>query len=194
MRQKLRQVLANREVGRISDASRQLSAVLVPIFYKQGEYYLLLTRRTQRVKDHKGQISFPGGAYQAEDGSLLNTALRESSEEIGLVADKVDILGALDDTITQTSNYVITPFVAVIPWPYQFKVNTEETEEIIEVPISALMDKNCLLEEIEVISGQAETYYSYHYRGMVIWGATARILHQFLGIIAQSRGDSSRVS
>jgi len=90
MEQKLRQALAAREVKRIRDPDRQLSAVLLPIYSQQGEYYLIFTKRTELVKEHKGQISFPGGVYQEEDGTLLNTALRECSEEIGLTEDKVE--------------------------------------------------------------------------------------------------------
>ena len=190
MEHRLRQVLASRKVTRIRDGSRALSAVLVPIYCKQGEYYLVFTKRTEQVKEHKGQISFPGGAYQEGDGTLLNTALRECAEEIGLVADKVEVLGALDDAITQTSSYIISPFVADIPWPYEFKVNRNEIEEIIEAPISALRDKSCLREETEVINGEATTSYFYHYQGRVIWGATATILNQFLYIFAKVVEDS----
>ncbi len=190
MEQRLQQVLANRKVKRVRDESRELSAVLLPIYCKRGEYYLVFTKRTEQVRVHKGQISFPGGAYQEGDGTLLNTALRECAEEIGLVADKVKILGALDDVITQTSQYIISPFVAVIPWPYQFKVNTEEIAEIIEAPIAALLDKSCLHEETEIIKGEAVTSYSYHHQGRVIWGATAKILNQFLDILAHAVEDS----
>ncbi len=185
MEQRLRQVLASRKVRRVRDERRELSAVLLPICHKQGEYYLVFTKRTEQVKEHKGQISFPGGAYQEEDGTLLNTALRECAEEIGLMPDNVEILGPLDDVITQTSSYIISPFVALIPWPHEFRINTDEIEEIIEALISALLDKSCLREETEIINGEAATSYFYHYQGRVIWGATARILNQFLDIVAQ---------
>ncbi len=190
MQQRLRQVLASREVTRIRDESRELSAVLLPIYCKQGEYHILFTKRTVEMKVHKGQISFPGGAYEEQDGTLLNTALRESAEELGLAADEVDVLGALDDAVPLTSSYIISPFVAVIPWPYEFKVSTKEIEEIIEVPISALLDKSCWREEGEVINGEIVPVLYYHYQGRVIWGATARILSQFLDIIAEIMMDS----
>jgi 8-oxo-dGTP pyrophosphatase MutT (NUDIX family) len=188
--ERLRQILANREVRRLRDESRQLSAVLLPLYRKQGEYYLVFTRRTEQVKYHKGQISFPGGVYEEDDGTVLNTALRECAEEIGLAADRVDVLGALDDVITQTSSYIISPFVAIIPWPYEFRANTEEIEEIIEIPISALLDRNCRREETEIVKDDAAIGYSYHYLEMVIWGATATILSQFLGIFTQVVADS----
>ena len=182
MKQKLRQLLSERQKRHIVDASRKSAAVLLPIYRKDDEYYILFTKRTQKVKEHKGQISFPGGAYQAEDRTLVDTALRECAEEIGLMAEEIEILGELDDTVSRTSNFVISPVAALIPWPYHFKVNREEIEELIEVPISALSCKGCQHEETEIIEGEAVNSYSYHYRGRVIWGATARILKHFLDI------------
>jgi len=187
---RLRQVLSQRHKRHTVDASRVPSAVLLPIYYKQGQYYLLFTKRTEKVKEHKGQISFPGGAYQEGDDTLLDTALRECAEEIGLVPSEVEVLGELDDTATTTSNYIISPFVAYIPRSYQFKVNREEAEEILEVPISRLLDKGCLRQETEIIDGKTVTSHFYHYQGKVIWGATARILNQFLDIFAQVMGDN----
>jgi 8-oxo-dGTP pyrophosphatase MutT (NUDIX family) len=184
MEQRLREALSRREKRRITGANLTTSAVLVPIYYKEGQYYILFTKRTDRVKEHKGQISFPGGARHKRDRTLLDTALRESAEEIGLAPGEVKILGELDDTTTKTSKYVISPFVALIPYPYQFRVDKREVEEIIEVPISALLDKD-LRQQTRVIDGQAVTSYFYHYQGRVIWGATAEILNQFLGIFSR---------
>ena len=189
MRQRLSQALSRRQKRHIVDASRVKSAVLLPIYYKQGQYYILFTKRTETVQNHKGQISFPGGAYQDGDRTLVNTTLRECAEEIGLMTDKVEVLGELDDIATLTSGYIISPFVALIPWPYQFKVDREEVEEIIEVSISVLMDKGCWHEETEIIDGETVTSHFYHYQGEVIWGATARILNQFLDIFAQVMRD-----
>lgn len=184
MQQRLRQALSRRQKRHIFDAGLVPSAVLLPIIYKQGQDCILFTKRTQKVTAHKGQISFPGGVYQESDGTLLATALRECAEEIGLSADEVEILGELDDTLTNASGYIISPFVALIAGPYQFRINTEEIEEIIEVPISVLLDKNSRHEETRTINGKAAASYSYHYQGRVIWGATAAILSQFLDIFA----------
>ena len=183
VKQKLRQFLSQRQKQHIVDASRVPAGVLLPVYCKQGQYCILFTKRTEQVKEHKGQISFPGGAYQEGDGRLVNTALRECTEEIGLVAEEVEILGELDDTIT--SNYIISPFVAFIPWPYQFKVDGSEVAQLVEVPISALLDKGCQRQETEIIEDEAVVSYFYHYQGRVIWGATARILKQFLDIFSQ---------
>ena len=188
IKQRLRQVLSQRRSHTLADASRVPSAVLLPIYRKQDEYHLLFTKRTEQVKEHKGEISFPGGACQEEDRTLVDTALRECFEEIGLMADDVEILGKLDDTVTRTSNYLVSPFVAFIPFPYHFKMNPEETEEIIEIPIPALLDKECRQQEIEIIRGQESTQYHYYYQGRVIHGATARILNQFLEIFASVSG------
>ncbi|MFC2033959.1 NUDIX hydrolase [Chloroflexota bacterium] len=182
MKQQLKQALSRRQKSCIVDTGKMPSAVLLPVYYKQGEYHILFTMRTDKVKAHKGQISFPGGAYEEHDGILVNTALRECSEEICLVAEDVEILGELDDIATFVSNYIISPFVAVIPWPYQFKADPFEVEEIIEVPISKLLDESCLHKETEFVNGEEFIAYFYHYQDKVIWGATARILAQFLDI------------
>jgi 8-oxo-dGTP pyrophosphatase MutT (NUDIX family) len=179
MEKKLREFMAHRRKKSVTDPKRTPSAVLLPIYYKEGQCYILFTQRTNNVKEHKGQISFPGGARQ--DGeSLLDTALREACEEIGLAPAEVEVLGELDDTATTTSNFVVTPFVGVIPWPSNIKADGWETDEIIEVPISALLNKNSREDKKEVVGGQPVTSYFYHYGNRVIWGATARILYQFL--------------
>ncbi len=190
MQQRLKQALSRRQKAHIADESRTPSAVLIPIYYKQGEYYILFTKRTEMVKVHKGQISFPGGAYEEKDGTLVNTALRECAEEIGLASEEVELLGELDDFSTIGSGYIMSPFVGAIPWPYPLKVDPTEVEEIIEVPISALLDKDCLRQGTDTIDGQIVTTYFYHYRGRVIWGATARILNQFLDIYTQVMKDT----
>ncbi len=185
MKQRLRQFLSLRKKRHIVNASRIKSAVLVPVYCRQGQPYVLFTRRTEKVRTHKGEISFPGGAYEKRDGTLVTTALRECSEEICLIAEAADVVGELDDQISAASNYIISPFVAYIPWPYQFKLNEEETAELIEVPISSLLDKSCLEQRSDVLDGEVVDAYYYHYQGNVIWGATARILHQFLDIYAR---------
>ncbi len=185
MKQMLKQALSQRPKSRIVDAGRVPSAVLIPIYRKQGEYYILFTKRTETVKDHKGQISFPGGAREKHDETPFDTALRETAEEIGLPAESVKLLGELDDFRTATSNYIISPFVGAIQWPYPLTIDPIEVEEIIEIPISALLDKDCVSQETEIIDGQAVTAYFYNYQGKVVWGATARILTQFLDIWAE---------
>jgi len=185
MERKLREAFARRRKQTITDEKRLSSAVMLPIYYKEGQCYILFTRRTEKVKEHKGQISFPGGA-RLDGESLRETALRESLEEIGLAPADVEVLGELDDTVTITSNFIVTPFVGVIPWPNSLKADGWETDELIEAPITALLDKNSREDKNEVIDGKPVTSYFYHYGGRVIWGATARILHQFLELYTRA--------
>lgn len=190
MQPRLKQVLTQRQTSHIVATSYVPAAVLIPVYHKQGEYHILFTKRTEIVKDHKGQISFPGGTYEAKDGTLLNTALRESTEEIGLAAEAVEVLGELDDYLTVGSGYIISPFVGVIPWPYPLKVDPIEVAKIVEVPISALLNKSYLRLGTDTLNDQVITAYFYHYQGEVIWGATARILNQFLDIWVEVMGNT----
>ena len=180
----LRNALKEHRIQRINDSKMKKSAVLVSFYFKMGQYHLLFIQRTELVKDHKGQISFPGGAYEKEDRVLLNTALREAREEIGLVPEDVEVLGELDDITTTTSNYIISPFVGVIPYPYNFKLDKWETEELIEIPITALLAKGCFSEGIIIQNEEEINTYIFKYRDRNIWGATATILKQFLEIFS----------
>lgn len=158
------------------------AGVLLPIYLREGEHFLAFTRRTELVEHHKGQISFPGGAYQAGDRNLLDTALRESFEEIGLSPSDVQVVGELDDFITGT-NFRITPFVGFIPYPYSFNENKFEVAEIIHVSLSGLLDKRHFRQEIYPSGVMG---YFYDCKGCTIWGATARILKLFLDIIVDA--------
>jgi len=185
----LKKLLAQRHKRHIDDANRVPSAVLIPVYEQQGQYHIVFIRRTETVKTHKGQISFPGGTREISDGTLLDTAIRESFEEIGLSPEDVEILGGLDDEVTTTSNYVVTPFIGMIPWPYRFVKNKDEVNEIIRVPIAALMDEGCLKPDTEYLNGKEFESYAYHYKEKVIWGATARILKKFLDVYRQAATD-----
>jgi len=182
MKEQLQAALAQRQKKQIIDPTRLKSAVLVPIYWREGQYYILFTKRSEDVATHKGQISFPGGTYEEDDVTLLNTVLRESEEEIGLATSDIEVLGEMDDTVALVSNYIISPFVAAIPWPYHFKVDGREIARIIEVPVPSLLDGNNIYNETMMADGATLRECSYHYQGDVIWGATARILTQFLGI------------
>jgi len=182
MKEKLRQVLTSRHKIGLSSIELTEAAVLIPIFCKDGEYHILFTQRSDRVPHHKGQISFPGGARSKNDATLLDTALRESREEIGLKAKDVEIVGELDDTPTTTSSFNISPFVGFIPYPYKFILSPYEINEIFSVPISALLHKASRKEERYTFGNQTFIGYSYEYEGRVIWGATAHIVQQFLQV------------
>ncbi len=112
------------------------AAVLVPIFLADEESTLLFTQRTMNLKDHQGQISFPGGVRDSTDADLLATALRESEEEIGLDPEKAAVWGTLTPVATVTG-YWVTPFVALIPCPYNFRLNHHEVQRLLMFPLAA---------------------------------------------------------
>jgi 8-oxo-dGTP pyrophosphatase MutT (NUDIX family) len=184
VKEELERILAERQKQYINDAKRVPAAVLIPLYEKQDRYHIVLIRRTEKVKDHKGQIAFPGGARDRDDRTLLHTAVRESREEIGLRTKDIEVIGELDDELTTTTNYTVTPFVAVIPWPYRFRKNKDEVAEIIQAPVTALLKNGRLNENSETLNGQPIESYVYDYKGKVIWGATARILKKLLDIIS----------
>jgi 8-oxo-dGTP pyrophosphatase MutT (NUDIX family) len=178
----VRKILNTRERRIIEQPSVARAAVLVPLFEKGETCHIVFTKRSDNVRYHKGEISFPGGVVDEEDSELERTALREAFEEIGLKESDVQIIGVLDDIITITQ-FVVTPFVGFFPYPYPFTLSPIEIAELIEVPISALLDEGCFSER-EIIRGtQKEVVYAYQYDNHVIWGATARILKQFLDLI-----------
>jgi 8-oxo-dGTP pyrophosphatase MutT (NUDIX family) len=178
VKHQIERILRNRKKKTIIDEKRRASAVIIPLFYSQVQYHVLFIERSDEVGFHKGQVSFPGGTREPSDSSLLQTALRETEEEISLKAKDVEILGEFDDTLTLTSNYVISPFVAFIPHPYPFKADGIETREIFSVPLAFLMDETNFKQDS----------YSYEYEGHVIWGATARILKQFIDLLKSESG------
>lgn len=185
IKEHLRQKLSSHRKKRIVGRDLIEAAVLIPIFRKREEYNILFTKRSDKVAYHKNQISFPGGVRGEDDRCLLDTALREACEEIGLEIRDVEILGELDNAIT-TTGFVISPFVAFIPCPYHFVGNRDEVEEIIQIPIPALMEKSKFRQEYQLINGKIRPAYFYEYDGQVIWGATAWIIKQLLEFLEPS--------
>jgi 8-oxo-dGTP pyrophosphatase MutT (NUDIX family) len=182
----IRNILASRQRRIIEHPPFSHAAVLVPLFQKSGGCHLLFTKRSEEVKYHKGEISFPGGVVDEEDSELISTALREASEEIGLKESDVQIVGVLDDIVTITE-FIVTPIVGLFPYPYPFEVSEAEIAELIEVPLVSLLDENCFGEREILRGSRNEVVYSYQYGKYIIWGATARILKQFLDLISSPR-------
>jgi len=182
----VRKMLSSRKRRMISHPPFSHAAVLVPLFQKDGNCHLLFTKRSEQVKYHKSEISFPGGVVDEEDRELIHTALREAHEEIGLKESDVQIIGVLDDIVTITE-FIVTPIVGLFPYPYPFKVSEGEIAELIEVPLTSLLMEDCLSEREIFRGGQREVVFAYQYGDHVIWGATARILKQFLDLITSPR-------
>jgi len=162
------------------------ASVLIPLIKEREEIKLLFTKRTMQVENHKGQISFPGGVVEKTDNTFLDTALRETEEEIGLKREMIEILGQIDDTLTLVSNYIIHPFVGYIPFRPSFKENPHEVEEIIFVPLKWFLNERW---KVTQIKWEGDYYNSivFEYNNHIIWGATARILKNLLDIIYENR-------
>ena len=158
------------------------AAVLVPLV-DRGEPFLVFAKRTDRVGTHRGQISFPGGRVDASDAGFLEAALREAEEEIGLPRAVVEPLGALDDTETVATQFIITPFVGVVRAPVAWQPDGHEIEKVIEVPLAALRDLANLRVEQRERDGVLHEVLFWDYQGETIWGATARILKQYLDVL-----------
>ena len=159
------------------------AAVLLPLFLKNGEYHILFTKRTEYLNHHRGEISFPGGVCHPDDGDAQQTALRETWEEVGVASSDVEILGALDDVLS-IHNYVVTPFVATFPPDCRLRINSDEIERSIEVPLSHLLKPEIFRVEDWQWKGRIHPVYFYTYGNDEIWGLTAAILKQFLDIVS----------
>ena len=181
----LRSLLVNHQEDVPGRPGLAASAVLLPLFRKDGEYHILLNKRTDLVEHHKGEICFPGGMRDPEDRDHLHTALREAQEELGIVPRDVEILGELDAAATRTG-FLIRPVVGLIPYPYPFVMSPTEVAAILEVPFSTLLDPAALREERSARRGAYNPHYSYVHQGHVVYGATATILTQFVRRLAQA--------
>jgi 8-oxo-dGTP pyrophosphatase MutT (NUDIX family) len=169
------------------DASRRQAAVLIPLFKNAVDYHVIFTKRSETLRHHKGQISFPGGAFDPADGDLLVTALRESYEEVGIAPNDVTVLGRLDDVASFSTNFIISPFVGQIPYPYTFRPNPTEVALVFDVPLSLLADPAVGRSYVRTREdGATLVDYEFHVGGHVIWGATARIIRHLLSIIEES--------
>jgi 8-oxo-dGTP pyrophosphatase MutT (NUDIX family) len=186
--EKLRSALATHVSYQITEEGLTRAAVLVPLFCKDGELHILLTRRSSSVRHHKNQVSFPGGVCDKEDCSLKDTALREAMEEIGLKRDDAEVLGQLDDVVTKSTRFVISPFIALIPFPYRFNVNGREIDQMLEVPISHIRDKTNSWTEYPIVDGVKRTSHYYRFQENVIWGATARVVDALMELVFAERG------
>jgi len=183
----IRELLSVRKPRLLVDGEatgRRHAGVLLPLLEEEGVCKVLFTQRTRRVEHHKGQISFPGGAVDKEDASIEATVLRETHEEVGLSRENISVLGRIDDALTLASNYVIHPLVGWIRSMDGLVINRGEVERVITVPLNVF----CL-------SHSEKKRYSVEYEGVIyetpafqygehlIWGATAKMMENFVEII-----------
>lgn len=154
------------------------AAVLVPIVMRPEGFQVLLTRRADTLRNHKGQVSFPGGRRDPEDLTLAACALREAQEEVGLPPENVEIIGYLDDYPT-TTRYRVTPVVALVRPPGEFVFDAVEVAEIFEVPLAVLLDARRYESKMLSKDGLNVPFFEINHAGHRIWGATAGMLRDF---------------
>ncbi len=160
------------------------AAILILVYNRDGEAHVLFTERTHTVEHHKGQISFPGGACDDRDDCLETTALRETAEEIGVPPEDVQIVGQLDEMLT-ISNFRVTPYVGILTTnsDYPFSINSNEVAAVVQVPLTHLLDEQNMELEVRKHKGKQVLVPAYTFEGHRIWGATARMLRQFLELL-----------
>ena len=178
MKELIRDRLAKLKTRILTDGFSRQAAVLMPVFEWEHEYHFLLTRRTEEVQTHKGQISFPGGMREGNE-DLVQTALRETFEEVGIEQSRIEILGRFHDYMSITG-YRVTPFAGFIKGPFTTRPQIHEVAEVLQVPFRIFMDPSRLRIEKNIRLSLEPNVYFYSYGTHQIWGLTARIIKEFI--------------
>lgn len=158
------------------------AAVLIPLVLRPTGLTVLLTKRTAHLKDHAGQVSFPGGRCEPEDGNAIQTAIREANEEVGLESRQIEVLGTLPDYDTGTGFHVV-PVVALIHPPLNLKLDDFEVADVFEPPLSFIFDRDNHQRHRVEARGKLREFWAMTWGGYYIWGATAGMLvslHHYL--------------
>jgi len=164
----------------------RLAAVLMPIIEVDDQLCLLFTRRTETVADHRGQVSFPGGSREPGDINLVDTAMRETWEELGIPASEITTLGCLEPR-RLVSGFLVTPVIGLINWPIELKIFHPEVARVFKIPLNWLADPmNRYLMDHEYNGMNYQVTYYQPYLGEVVWGATASMTMELLDLIGSS--------
>ena len=177
---RLRDLLRSRPAIEIDAPQYRRACVLIPLVCNDG-WSLLFSRRSENLAAHSGQIAFPGGAVEAGE-TLAEAAIREAEEEVGIPARNVELIGRLDDVVTN-SGFLVAPFAGVIHDPVDYVLQAGEVDEVFEVPIEALLDPS--KPEVRYVTFRDRQYpaYFYPYQQYEIWGLTGRMLKAFLDLV-----------
>ncbi len=181
---RLRQILGRRPAIEIIAPEYRRACVLVPIVRVNDQWSILFSRRSANLAAHSGQIAFPGGAVE-EGEALEAAAIREAEEEVGIHRGAVELIGRLDDVITN-SGFLVAPFVGVIQERIDYVLQEAEVTEVFEVPIEALLD--IAQPEVRFVTFSDRKYpvYFYRFHDYEIWGLTGRMLKAFLDLVWQA--------
>ncbi len=167
---------------KIFHAPPRKAAVLIPLLFKEDNWHILFIHRTEDSKEHSGQVAFPGGRLDYPEEPIIQAALRETQEEIGVPSDQVKILGELKPIFT-ISNYDITPIIGIIPWPYPIKIQEQEVKHCFTIPLQWLADpvnreiRDRYFSPLEI---NLPVVYFKKYYGELLWGVSGRIMLNFL--------------
>ena len=174
MLNKIRQGFANHHPLKNSQIQKRAS-VIIPLLEVECEVFVMLTQRSKRLRSHAGQVSFPGGKQDQRDANSLETAIRETHEEIGLPKEKIEIIGTLDQ-ILSLHHYLVTPFVAIIPGDFVPIPNEDEIDAVFKVPLSFFMKNDQhWTEEFETPFAKVLAHH-FEFEGFDIWGLTAKLI------------------
>ena len=183
-RDQVRRALADADAPRpaaVEGTTIRASAVLAPLYEGDGGLHVVLTRRAGHLRSHRGEISFPGGGQERGE-DLLDTAFRESSEEIGLGRDAVEVIGELDHLTTVVSRSYIVPYVAALPGRPELRADPGEVEKILHVSFDELLSDGVYREERWRFGPSPRPIYFFEIEGDTVWGATAHMLRQLLAL------------
>ena len=157
------------------DVANTAAAVLIPVVMHAQGLTVLFTQRTDDLRSHAGQVSFPGGRAESGDASAEVTALREAEEEVGLAPERIEVIGRLPDYRTRTG-YRVTPVIGLVTPPLELRPDPREVAEVFEVPLSFLLDPRNQQRRTREYQGREVGFYVFEYGARTIWGATAGML------------------
>ncbi|RLB66544.1 MAG: coenzyme A pyrophosphatase [Deltaproteobacteria bacterium] len=165
----------------VAETESVRAAVLCPLYIEDASLKMLFIKRSQTVRNHKGEISFPGGVKDPQDSSLMTTSIRETDEEIGVIEQDITIFGTLDEVNTSTG-FLVSPFVGTIPYPYEFKLSLDEVDSLIGLAVNDFLEPDNEIDFFYFNGRQLTPQRAFKIDGHTIWGATAKIMGQFLDL------------